>query len=74
MDKNMIGLKAKVSVANAYLNRLLNENGKVNDDDIRSVVTWNMRPLVEIDIPTEGIVDRLDVGFYHEFVKIKGVA
>lgn len=48
-----IGLKAKVKVANNYLESVLKYRGKVDGYDIRKVVTWSMLPLVDVvDVET----------------------
>lgn len=49
MDHNAyIALKAKVSMANRYLDQVLKHRGKFDSYDIHKVVTWNMLPYVEI--------------------------
>lgn len=49
MDHNeYIGLKAKVRMANMYLEQVLRHRGKFDSYDIHKVVTWNMMPHVEI--------------------------
>ena len=49
MDHNeYIGLKAKVRLANMYLEQVLKHRGKFDSYDIHKVVTWSMMPHVEI--------------------------
>jgi len=49
MDHNeYIGLKAKVRLANIYLEQVLKRRGKFDSYDIHKVVTWSMMPHVEI--------------------------
>ena len=49
MDHNeYIGLKAKVRMANLYLEQVLKHRGKIDSYDIHKVVTWSMIPHVEI--------------------------
>lgn len=49
MDHNeYIGLKAKVRMANLYLEQVIKHRGKFDAYDIRKVVTGSMRPKVEI--------------------------
>lgn len=43
-----IGLKAKVRMANLYLEQVLRRRGKFDSYDIHKVVTWSMMPHVEI--------------------------
>ena len=43
-----IGLKAKVRMANLYLEQVLKHRGKIDSYDIHKVVTWSMLPHVEI--------------------------
>lgn len=43
-----IGLKAKVRMANLYLEQVLKHRGKFDTYDIHKVVTWSMLPYVEI--------------------------
>ncbi len=49
MDHNeYIGLKAKVRMANLYLEQVLKHRGKIDSYDIHKVVTWSMISHVEI--------------------------
>lgn len=49
MDHNeYIGLKAKVRMANLYLEQVLKHRGKIDSYDIHKVVSWAMLPHVEI--------------------------
>ena len=49
MDRmEYIGLKAKVRMANMYLEQVLKHRGKFDSYDIHKVVTWSMMPHVEI--------------------------
>lgn len=47
-EHDMIGLRAKVRVANSYLEQVLKYRGKFDMYDVLKVVTPNMRGLVEI--------------------------
>ena len=46
--RDYIGLKAKVRVANCYLESVLKHKGKFDNYDIHKVVTWSMIPHVEV--------------------------
>ena len=46
--RDYIGLKAKVKMANSYLEQVLKHRGKVDSYDVYKVVTWSMRPFVEV--------------------------
>ncbi len=49
MDHNeYIGLKAKVRMANLYLEQVLKNRGKFDSYDIHKVVTWSMQQYVEV--------------------------
>lgn len=66
MDHNeYIGLKAKVNVANRYLEQVLSVRGKIDSYDIYKVVTPRMRGLVEIVSPDQAAIDGLG------FIRIK---
>ena len=43
-----IGLKAKVRMANLYLEQVLRHRGKFDSYDVHKVVTWSMLPHVEV--------------------------
>lgn len=43
-----VALKAKVKMANGYLDQVLKHRGKVDTYDVLKVVTSSMRPFVEI--------------------------
>ncbi len=64
-----IGLKAKVRVANNYLEQVLRHRGKFDSYDIHKVVTWRMMPHVEVVSVKQAAMDGLG------FVRIReGVA
>ena len=64
-----IGLKAKVRVANNYLEQVLRHRGKFDSYDIHKVVTWRMMPHVEVVSVEQAAMDGLG------FVRIReGVA
>ncbi len=64
-----IGLKAKVRVANNYLEQVLRHRGKFDSYDIHKVVTWRMMPHVEVVNVEQAAMDGLG------FVRIReGVA
>jgi len=60
MDHNdYIGLKAKVRMANMYLEQVLKHRGKFDFYDIHKVVTWAMLPHVEIVGVEQASIDGL---------------
>ena len=64
----MVALRAKVNCANAYLNRLMTENVRIESTDIFKVVTRDMREYVTITEPEVAKRDGMDI------VTIKSVA
>lgn len=54
-----IGLKAKVRMANLYLEQVLKHRGKFDSYDIHKVVTWKMLPHVEIVDVEQAAMDGL---------------
>lgn len=60
MDHNeYIGLKAKVRLANLYLEQVLRHRGKFDSYDIHKVVTWRMMPHVEVVGVEQAVMDGL---------------
>ena len=60
-ERELIGLRAKVKVANAYLDQVLKYRGKVDTYDVFKVVTWNMRPYVEVVTAEQAQTDGLGI-------------
>lgn len=68
-------LPAKVKFVNLRLNKVLEHSGKVTEEDLRSVITQNMRDTRRLIVIEDEELLKLtkDSGFV-EFVKIKEVA
>ena len=67
-DFEMVGLRAKVKVANAYLNNLHKDGIEIKSTDILRVVTRDMRKHVTILEPEVAITNGVDI------VRIRSVA
>ena len=67
-DREMTILKAKISIANNYLDQVLQHRKKIDTYDIMKVVTSSMRPYVEIVSVDEARRDGTGI------VRLRGVA
>ena len=64
-EKDIMALKAKVDVANSYLEQVIQRRGKIDNYDVYKVVTRSMRPYVDI------VTDRLEAEMMGGFVVLK---
>lgn len=67
-DREFLALRAKVRMANDYLEQVLRYRGKIDAYDVMKVVTRKMREAVEIATVEQARLDGLGI------VRIRGVA
>lgn len=60
-NNDYIALRAKVCLANNYLEQVLRSRGKIDSYDIYKVVTKTMREHVEVVTPEQAATDGLGI-------------
>ena len=64
-EKDISALKAKVAVANGYLEQVMKNRGKIDNYDVYKVVSRSMRPFVDV------VTDKLSADMIGGYVTLK---